>query len=65
MRIYTHLDKLEDKVRGILSHSPLVYALIGGTAIVLFWGGSGTVRICLRQTAEYGRLFFRLPCQHF
>lgn len=32
-------DKLEDKIRAILSRYPIVYALIGGTGIVLFWRG--------------------------
>ena len=32
-------DKLEDKVRGKLSHQPILYALIGGIGIVLFWKG--------------------------
>lgn len=32
-------DKFEDKVRGHLSHHPILYTLIGGVAIVLFWRG--------------------------
>ena len=32
-------DKLEDKIRGHLSHFPILYTLVGGTAIVLFWRG--------------------------
>lgn len=32
-------DLLENKVRGALSHHPVIYALIGGVAIVLFWKG--------------------------
>lgn len=32
-------DKLEDKVRSRLSRSPILYALIGGVGIVLFWRG--------------------------
>ncbi len=32
-------DKLEDKIRGKLSHYPIVYALIGGIGVVLFWRG--------------------------
>lgn len=32
-------DKLEDKVRGRLSHFPVVYSIIGGIAIVIFWRG--------------------------
>lgn len=32
-------DKLEDKVRGKLSHYPILYAIIGGIGVVLFWRG--------------------------
>ena len=32
-------DKLEDKVRGKLSHKPIVYAFLGGVGVVLFWRG--------------------------
>ena len=37
--IYHYFDKLEDRVRGRLSRYPIIYTLIGGTAIVLFWRG--------------------------
>lgn len=30
-------DKLEDKARGRLSRSPVLYAVIGGIFVVLFW----------------------------
>jgi hypothetical protein len=32
-------DRFEDKVRAGLSRKPIVYSLIGGVAIVLFWRG--------------------------
>ena len=32
-------DRFEDKVRGFLSHYPLVYAFVGGVGIVSFWRG--------------------------
>lgn len=32
-------DKFEDRVRGRLSHYPILYAIIGGAGIVLFWRG--------------------------
>lgn len=38
-RIIKFFDKLEDRVRGRLSHWPIVYALVGGAGIVLFWRG--------------------------
>ena len=38
-RVVVFFDKLEDKVRGHLSHYPVIYTIIGGVAIVLFWRG--------------------------
>ncbi len=32
-------DRLEDKVRGRLSHHPIPYGIVGGIGIVLFWRG--------------------------
>ena len=32
-------DKIEDKIRGKLSHYPKVYAFIGGVGLILFWRG--------------------------
>jgi len=38
-KIITFFDKLEDNVRGHLSRYPIIYTIIGGVAIVLFWRG--------------------------
>lgn len=38
-KIIRFFDLLENKVRGRLSHHPVIYAIIGGVAIVLFWKG--------------------------
>lgn len=38
-KIVKFFDKLEDKVRGKLSHYPILYALVGGVGVVLFWRG--------------------------
>ena len=38
-RIFYFFDGLEDRIRNTLSRYPIVYAFIGGTAIVLFWRG--------------------------
>jgi hypothetical protein len=32
-------DKLEDKIRGRLSHYPILYAFIGAVGVVIFWRG--------------------------
>jgi len=32
-------DRLEDRIRGTLSHYPITYALVSGVGIVLFWRG--------------------------
>lgn len=37
--IINFFDKLEDKIRGKLSHYPILYAFIGGIGVVIFWRG--------------------------
>lgn len=38
-KILTFFDKLEDFVRINLSHSPIVYSLVGAVGIILLWKG--------------------------
>ncbi len=38
-KILYFFDKLEDNIRATLSRRPVIYAFVGGTAIVLFWRG--------------------------
>ena len=38
-KIVRFFDRLEDRVRGKLSHYPIVYAFFGGVGVVLFWRG--------------------------
>jgi hypothetical protein len=38
-KVINFFDKLEDRVRGRLSRKPLIYALIGGIGVILFWRG--------------------------
>jgi hypothetical protein len=38
-KIVRFFDKLEDKVRGKLSHYPIIYGFFGGIGTVLFWRG--------------------------
>lgn len=58
-RIINFFDKFEDKVRGHLSHHPIVYTMIGGVAIVLFWRGVWhTADILQDQGGFMGWLFY-------
>jgi uncharacterized membrane protein (DUF106 family) len=51
-------DKLEDRVRGHLSHYPVAYTIIGGVAIVLFWRGVWhTADVLQAQGGVIGFLF--------
>ena len=38
-KIFTFFDKLEDHVRINLSHTPIIYALVGAVGIILLWKG--------------------------
>ena len=38
-KIYNLGDKAEDKVRGRLSHFPIIYAFLGGAGVIIFWRG--------------------------
>jgi len=38
-KVIHFFDKLEDKMRGKLSHLPFLYAFFGGIGVVLFWRG--------------------------
>ena len=38
-KIFHYFDKLEDRIRGRLSRYPILYSIIGGSAVVLFWRG--------------------------
>ena len=37
--IIKFFDRLEDKIRARLSRVPVLYALIGGVGVILFWRG--------------------------
>ncbi len=37
--IVQYFDSLEDSIRNWLSHYPILYALLVGTGIILFWRG--------------------------
>jgi hypothetical protein len=53
-KIVRFFDKLEDHTRARLSRSPIIYSLIGGIGIVLFWKGTW-------ETAELFPSLFGFP----
>lgn len=36
-KIIHFFDRSEDKVRGALSHMPVVYSIVGGFFVIMFW----------------------------
>ena len=58
-KVLNFFDKFEDNVRGHLSHHPILYTLIGGISIVLFWRGVWhTADILQDQGGLLGWLFY-------
>jgi len=58
-KVINFFDKLEDKVRGHLSHYPIIYTIIGGVAIVLFWRGVWhTADLLQEQGGWLGFIFY-------
>lgn len=56
--IVRFFDKLEDHVRGGLSHYPLLYSLIGGVGVVLFWRGVWHTADLLETNTGWGSVLF-------
>lgn len=61
MRLHKFFDKLEDKVRGKLSHVPIIYGIIGGVAIVMFWRGIWHSADLLEQSGAPWAFLFNAP----
>lgn len=58
-KVYNFFDKFEDRVRGHLSHYPIIYTLVGGIAIVLFWRGVWHTADILQERGGWlGWLFY-------
>lgn len=55
---FKFFDKLEDHVRVSLSHYPLLYSLIGGAGVVLFWRGVWHTADKLEVSSRLGSLIF-------
>ncbi len=58
IKIVKFFDKLEDHIRGSLSHHPFVYSLIGGTGVVLFWRGIWHVADYYEKHTFVGSIIF-------
>lgn len=56
--IVRFFDRLEDTVRGKLSHQPILYALIGGVGIVLFWKGVWEIASLFAFLNGFGSVIF-------
>jgi len=61
MRLHHFFDKLEDGVREKLSRVPIVYGIIGGVSIVLFWRGVWHGADLLEQSGGVLALIFGAP----
>lgn len=58
-KIVVFFDKFEDRIRGHLSRYPIVYTIIGGVAVVLFWRGVWqTADILQAKGGLWGFLFY-------
>ena len=56
-RVTNFFDKFEDRIRGFLSHYPILYAFIAGVAIVSFWRGVWEVSDILGISPQMSLLF--------
>lgn len=52
-KVFSIGDRLEDRVRGKLSHYPIIYAFIGGAGAVIFWRG-------IWHTVDYAMVYLFL-----
>lgn len=58
-KIIHFFDRLEDHVRGELSLYPIIYAIIGGVCVVLFWRGVWhTADILMLQGGVWATIFY-------
>ncbi len=55
-KLFRFFDRLEDGVRGYLSHYPMFYAIVGGVAVVIFWRGVWEVADKLKIPASWSLL---------
>ncbi|OHA20416.1 MAG: hypothetical protein A2849_01405 [Candidatus Taylorbacteria bacterium RIFCSPHIGHO2_01_FULL_51_15] len=60
-RLIRFFDKLEDRTRSKLSRVPIVYGVIGGTAIVMFWRGVWHLADMFEQSGGLWAILFGAP----
>jgi len=56
-----YFDKLEDRVRGRLSHKSILYAFIGGSGTIFFWRGIWHTGDILMAKGGFWGWFFYEP----
>jgi hypothetical protein len=61
MRLYKFFDKLEDSVREKLVHVPILYGVIGGVSVVIFWRGIWHSADILEQSGGVWGILFSAP----
>jgi len=61
MTLYKLLDKAEDYVRASLSRTPIIYGIVGGTAIVMFWRGIWHSADLLEEAGAPWSFLFNAP----
>ena len=61
MRVLTFFDKIEDATRARLSRVPIIYGIIGGTAIVIFWRGIWHLADTFEASGGIWHLLFGAP----
>lgn len=61
MKLVKFFDKLEDHARGTLSRTPIIYGIIGGVAIVMFWRGIWHLADTLEQSGGILAVIFGAP----
>jgi len=58
-KIFNFFDRFEDRLRSHLSRFPIIYTIIGGIAIVLFWRGVWhTADILQARGGVFGIIFY-------
>lgn len=60
-KIVNFFDILEDRVRGAMSRTPIIYSFFGGIGVILFWRGLWHTADYLQSETVLGSIFFSGP----